>query len=135
MIVTMPATIVLIVCKTVVTGPPDANAAYTGWQDREWATEHSMMVCRRHEIALYDPDVDKGAAPTPFTPTACWRSAMQLGPDFDASHKNSQWRFWRAACPVPIVRKNQDGTEDVIGWKMPDCGHRDTVICEQDTAI
>lgn len=135
MMVPMPTAVVLIVCKTVVAGPPDANAAYTGWQDRIWATEHSMMVCRREEVSLYDPDVDRGAAPQAFTPTACWRTAMRLGPQFDAAHKNSPWRFWRAACPVPIVRKNPDGTEDIIAWKMPDCGHRETVVCEVDTAI
>lgn len=135
MTVAMPTAIVLIVCKTVIAGPPDANAAFTGWEDRQWATEHSMMVCRRQEVALYDPDVDKGAAPMAFTQAACRRTAMQLGPLFDASHKNSPWRLWRAACPVPIVRKNPDGTEDIIAWKMPDCGHRDTVVCEVDTAI
>jgi hypothetical protein len=43
--------------------------------------------------------------------------------------------FWRVACPVPIVRKNEDGSEDIIAWKLPDCGHRDTVVCEVDTAI
>jgi hypothetical protein len=135
MMVPMPTAIVLIVCKTVVAGAPDANAAYTGWEDRVWATEHSMMVCRREEVSLYDPDVDRGAAPQAFTPTACWRTAMQLGPQFDAAHKNSSWRFWRAACPVPIMRKNPDGTEDIIAWKMPDCGHRETVVCDVDTAI
>jgi len=133
--VPMPTAIVLIVCKTFIAGPADANSAYTGWEDRAWATEHSMMVCRRQEVALYDPDVDKGAAPQPFTLEACRRSAMMLGPAFDVAHKNSKWRFWRAACPVPIVRKNPDGTEDIIAWKMPECGHRDTVVCEVDTAI
>lgn len=135
MIAPMPSAIVLIVCKTVLAGTPDPNAAYTGWQNREWATENAMMVCRREEVALYDRAVDAGADPQPFTPTACWRTAMQLGPQFDAAHPNSPWRFWRAACPVPIVRKNEDGSEDIIAWKMPDCGHRDTVVCEVDTAI
>ncbi|MBC7819499.1 MAG: hypothetical protein IAG10_21665 [Planctomycetaceae bacterium] len=94
-----------------------------------------MMVCRRHEVPLYDPAVDQGAAPRPFTPMTCWRTAMQLGPAFDASHKNSPWRFWRAACPVPIMRKNPDGTEDVIAWKLPECGHKDTVRCDVDAEI
>jgi hypothetical protein len=60
---------------------------------------------------------------------------MMLGPQWDAQHKSSSYRFWRVACPVPIVRKNPDKTEDIIGWKLPDCGHRDTVVCEVDTAI
>jgi hypothetical protein len=36
---------------------------------------------------------------------------------------------------VLIVRRNQDGSEDIIAWKMPECGHRETVVCEVDTAI
>lgn len=133
--VAMPTAVVLIVCKTIMAGAPDSNAAYTGWEDRVWATEHSMMVCRRHEVPLHDPAVDQGAAPRPFTPMTCWRTAMQLGPAFDASHKNSPWRFWRAACPVPVMRKNPDGTEDVIAWKLPECGHKDTVRCDVDAEI
>ena len=60
---------------------------------------------------------------------------MMLGPQWDASHQSSSYRFWRVACPVPIVRKNEDGSEDIIAWKLPDCGHRDTVVCEVDTTI
>ena len=135
MIVPMPAAVVLIACKTVVAGAPDPNAAYTGYQNLEWATEHAMMVCRREEVPLYDRAVDAGADPQPFTQNACWRSGIALGAQYDAAHRNSAWRFWRVACPVPIVRKNADGTEDIIAWKMPDCGHRDTVVCEVDAAI
>ena len=51
----IPPVLVLIVCKTVLAGPPDQNAAYTKWENLEWATQHSMMVCRRNEIQLYDP--------------------------------------------------------------------------------
>jgi hypothetical protein len=36
------------------------------------------------------------------------------------------------ACPVPIINTI---TGEVIAWKLPDCGHRDTVVCEVDTAI
>ena len=53
--VQIPPVLVLIVCKTVLAGPPDQNAAFTHWENLEWATEHSMMVCRRNEIQLYDP--------------------------------------------------------------------------------
>ena len=51
----IPPVLVLIVCKTVLAGPPDQNTAYTKWENLDWATEHSMMVCRRNEIQLYDP--------------------------------------------------------------------------------
>jgi hypothetical protein len=133
--VPMPAAIVLIVCKTVVAGPPDQNAEYTKAENREWATEHAMMVCRREEVQMYDRAVDGGADPQAFNAQRCQRSAMMLGPQWDASHQSSSYRFWRVACPVPIVRKNDDGSEDIIAWKLPDCGHRDTVVCEVDTAI
>jgi hypothetical protein len=133
--VPMPAAVVLIVCKTIIAGPADVNAAYTGFENREWATEHSMMVCRRQEVQVYDAAVDQGADPQAFTMQQCWRTAMMLGTQWDQSHKRSSYRFWRAACPVPIVRKNPDGSKDVIAWKLPDCGHRDTVRCEVDTAI
>lgn len=131
----MPAVVILILCKTAIAGPPDQNAAWTKNENLKWATEGAMMVCRRQEVDMYDRAVDGGADPRPFTPTECQRSAMTLGPNWDASHPSSRYRFWRVACPVPIVRKNQDGTEDIIAWKLPDCGHRDTVVCEVDTAI
>lgn len=133
--VPMPAVVVLIVCKTVIAGPPDQNASATHSENRDWATENAMMVCRREEVQMYDRAEDAGAQPQPFNETRCQRSAMMLGPNWDASHMASPYRFWRVACPVPIVRKNSDGSEDVIAWKLPDCGHRETVVCEVDTAI
>jgi len=135
MIVPMPAAVVLIVCKTVVSGSPDPNAAFTGWEDREWATEHAMMVCRREEVQMLDKAEGDGADPQPFNEQRCQRSAMVLGPQWDADHRSSLYRFWRVACPVPIIRENPDGTEDIVAWKLPDCGHRGTVVCEVDTAI
>ena len=62
--VQIPPVLVLIVCKTVLAGPADHNAAFTHYENLEWATEHSMMVCRRHEIQLFDP-----------------AEGVQLGPD------------------------------------------------------
>ena len=64
--VQIPTILVVIACKTVLAGPPDQNAAFTHYENRQWATEHSMMVCRRHEIQLFDP-----------------AEAVQLGPDHD----------------------------------------------------
>ena len=130
--VPMPAAVVLIVCKTVIAGPEDQNAPYTGYENREWATEHSMMVCRRKEVQLFDRAASMGAAAQPFNQQRCQRSGMMLGSQWDAGHKNSAWRFWRVACPVPIVDTR---TGEVIAWKMPECGRRDTVRCEVDTEI
>lgn len=133
--VPMPTAIVLIVCKTVIAGPEDQNASFTGYENRTWATEHSMMVCRRQEVDLFDPSEAMGADPQAFTLQRCQRSGMMLGTQWDAAHKSSAWRFWRVACPVPIVRRNPDGSEDIIAWKMPECGHRETVVCEVDAEI
>lgn len=130
--VPMPAAVVLIVCKTVVAGPMDQNAAYTGYENREWATEHSMMVCRRQEVQLFDQAESMGAATQPFNLQRCQRSGIMLGTQWDAGHRNSSYRFWRVACPVPIVDTR---TGDIIAWKMPECGHRDTVRCEVDAEI
>ena len=130
--VPMPSAVVLIVCKTVLIGPADQNAAYTGYENREWATEHSMMVCRRQEIQLEDQDESEGADAQPFNQQRCQRAGISLGVGWDQSHRSSSYRFWRVACPVPIVDTK---TGEVIAWKMPDCGHRDVAVCEVDTEI
>jgi hypothetical protein len=135
MAVPMPSVIVLIVCKTVSAGPEDQNSAFTHSENLKWATENSMMVCRRQEIEVTDADEAKGAGPQPFNVQRCQRSGFMLGAKFDQDHKNGPWRFWRLGCPVPIVRQNPDGSEEIIAWKIPDCGHRETVVCETDTAI
>ncbi len=135
--VPMPAAVVLIVCKTVIAGPEDQNAAYTGYENREWATEHSMMVCRRQEVQLEDSALLQAtpavpASAQPFTMQRCQRSGIMLGTQWDAGHRGSSYRFWRVACPVPIVDTR---TGEVIAWKLPECGHRDTVLCEIDAEI
>ncbi len=132
MAVPMPAIVTLIVCRTVLAGPTDQNAAYTGYENRQWATEHSMMVCRRQEVQLYDQAEAQGADPQAFTRQRCQRAGIVLGAQWDASHKGSSYRFWRVACPVPVIDTR---TGKVIAYTMPDCGHRETVICEADTSI
>lgn len=132
MAVPMPSVAILIVCKTVLVGAPDENAAFTHYQDREWAIEQGMMICRRNEVQLYDQAAEMGADPVPFTPMQCQRAAIMLGTEWDMKHPNSKYRTWRVACPTPTVDLN---TGEIIGWVMPDCGHRETVICEMDTAI
>jgi len=130
--VPMPAAVVLIVCKTVIAGPDDQNSQYTGYENREWATEHSMMICRRQEVQLYDQAESMGAAAQPFNLQRCQRSGIMLGAEWDAGHRGSKYRFWRVACPVPIVDTR---TGDIIAWKMPECPAPSTVVCEVDTAI
>lgn len=130
--VPMPAAVVLIVCKTVVAGEPDVNAKWTGYENRTWAIEDGMMQCRRHEVQLYDQSEAMGAAAQPFNQQRCQRASLMLGVQWDQAHKSSSYRFWRVACPVPIVDTR---TGEVIAWKMPECGHRDTVVCEVDSAI
>lgn len=132
MAVPMPAVVILFVCKVAIAGPPDANADWTHSENLDWATPNAMMLCRRHEVQLYDPSVDQGADPQPFTPMACQRAGAMMGPNWNEQHKSSKYRFWRYACPVAIINEI---TGEVIGWKLPDCGRRDTVVCEQDTAI
>jgi hypothetical protein len=135
--VPMPASVVLIVCKTEIAGAPapDQNAERTHVENRRWATENAMMVCRRQEVQMYDQAVDQGADPQPFNDQPCMRSGMLLGSLWDAQHPSSAYRFWRVACPTPIVRQNADGSENIIAWKMPECGHRDILVCEVDTEI
>jgi len=120
----------------------DQNAALTQFQNLEWATEDSMMVCRRNEVQLYDPAEGMTLAPAddpvqPLNPNfadhgQCARAAMMLGMEWDQAHRNTPWRVWRIGCPSPIVDLR---TGALIGYKLPECGHRDTVLCETDSAI
>jgi len=136
--VPMPAVVILIVCKVAVAGPPDQNSQYTHAENLQWHTEFSKMVCRRQEVQVVDMSAELGADPQPFDQNKCQRSAMLLGPQWDAQHKGSKYRFWRVACPTPIM--DDQGTPDtrddvVVGYSLPDCGHREYVICERDSFI
>jgi len=130
----MPPFVVLIVCKvalTPMTPLEEANAKFTGHQNNEWAVEHGKMVCRRHEIQMYNPDITKGADPTPFNTNRCQRAGIMEGSKWNATH--SRYKWWRTACPTPIVDTK---TGEVIDWLMPDCGaNYGSVICERDTQI
>jgi hypothetical protein len=91
------------------------------------------MHCRRQEVELYDPAADQGASPQPMTPDACNRAGITLGAQFDISHADSPWRFWRSACPVPIINEQ---TGEIVAWKLPECDTKHgTIVCDQDTAI
>jgi hypothetical protein len=140
--VQIPSVLVLIVCKTVVAGPPDQNAAFTHHENLDWATENSMMVCQRHEIELFDPAEGAQLRPNddPAPPLSsnfalasqCAAAGIRLATDWDQGHRETPWRVWRIGCPTPIVDLR---TGTVIGYKLPECGHRDTVICETDSVI
>lgn len=141
--VDIPTILVLIVCKTTAMAPGsfDAdNAKFTQFEGREWATEHSMMVCRRHEIQMYDPvetQIDPKDKPVPMTPNfanagQCARAGVRLAIGWDQEHRNTPWRVWKVGCPTPIVDTR---TGQIIGYKLPECGHRDTVVCETDSVI
>ena len=142
MTVHIPPVLVLIVCKVAFAGPPDQNADLTGAQNLEWATVNSMMTCRRNEVQLFDPaegqQLSANDDPTPplnpdFAQAGqCARSGIQLATSWDMAHHNSPWRVWRVGCPAPIVDMT---TGMVIGYKLPECSHRDTVVCEVDSAI
>lgn len=132
MAVPMPPVVVLIVCKILFVGEPSSNDQFTNWRNSEWAYENSKMVCRRHEVQLYDRAVDQGAIAMPFTTAACQRAIPMLAAQFDVDFFDRPWRVWRAACPVPTVDTK---TGEVLSWTLPDCGHRETVTCEKDTVI
>jgi hypothetical protein len=130
----MPPILTLVVCK-VVLGEEDANSRFTHHRASEWDYSEGVMHCRLHEIELYDVAEAQGADPMPFTPMACMRAAMTLGPQFDIAHKDKPWRFWRAACPVPI-RSGPKETDPIIGWAKPACPRKDgTVVCESPSEI
>lgn len=138
--VPMPAAVVLIACKTILLAEPDPNEGFTGHQNREWAYEHSKMVCRRYEVQMSDIDELKGAKAQAFNQQRCQRAAIMLIPQWDSQHRSSSYRAWRVACPTPIKNTGKDGIkgtadDEIISWQMPECGHRGTIVCEMDTAI
>ena len=146
--VPMPPVVVLIVCK-VILGAPDANSAFTNWRAAELDMTGGVMHCRREQVELYDPAVDQGADPQPFSTIHCNRAAFTRGPQFDIDRYQKEkhlpagargWRFWKSACPVPVM--NDNGTPDnprddtLVGWAIPPCPEKRGVLeCESDTAI
>jgi len=140
--VNIPPILVVIACKIVFAGPPDQNSQYTHWENTQWATENSMMICQRHEVQLYDPvegmklnpqdDPAPALNPNFAQLSQCARAGVGLQIEWDASHKGTPWRVWKIGCPVPIVDTQ---TGKLIGYKLPECGHRDTVVCLTDSQI
>lgn len=133
----MPAVVVVIACKVAFLPYSSAleheNSSFTGYKPYKWATEHSQMQCRRHEIQLYNP-ADPNAV---FNAHVCMKASWQIRMDWDRSHDNTNWRVWKTACPIPVINTQ---TGKVLAWQMPSCPRenkqdRVTVHCEQDTAI
>ena len=139
----MDPVVVLIVCKTLlapVEGVALENEKITHHQSREWAIEDGKMQCRRLEVGVIDIKEVKGMKGQPFTNERCNYASIMLGAQWNASHQNSKYRYWRTACPVKIVDVGPDGEEDtdddrIVGWKLPECGSRATVHCEVDSEI
>lgn len=138
----IPPVLVLIVCKVAIAGPPDQNAAMTGALNLEWTTKNSMMTCRRQEMQLYDPAeglslTAGGDLAAPLNPNLaesaqCARTGIAVAANWDESHHSEPWRVWRVGCPTPIVDLKSGR---VIGYKMPECPHRDIAVCETDSVI
>lgn len=142
MSVHIPPVLVLIVCKVAIAGAPDQNAAMTGALNLEWATKNSMMTCRRQAMQLYDPaeGLSLTAAGDPAAPlnpnlaesVQCARVGISVAANWDESHHSEPWRVWRVGCPAPIVDLKSG---QVIGYKLPECPHRDVAVCETDSVI
>jgi hypothetical protein len=128
--VAMPAILVLIVCKVALAGSPDQNSDQTGTQNLEWAITNSMMTCQRNEVPLYDPAGDT-TPPNLMRAEECARTGIMVAAHWDEAHRGTNWRVWRVGCPSAIV--NQNGA--IVGYKLPECGHADTVVCLVDSTI
>jgi hypothetical protein len=122
----MPPVATLILCKSEPDGPPDMNAEWTHVRKRKWVYEDSMMVCRLHPVELSWLPALK------LTPETCQKSAIMEMARWEIENPTSEYQPWRVACHAPIMDLR---TGRIIGWKAPDCGHRDTVKCEGDSAI
>lgn len=138
--VSIPPILVVIACKVMIAEPSDQNAQWTHVENNTWAIENSMMVCRREEVQLYDPVEGMKLHPSdnpasPLNPNLamagqCARAGVMLAKEWDDAHHATPYRVWRIGCPAPIV----DGrTGAIIGYKLPECGHRETVICVVDS--
>jgi hypothetical protein len=142
MAIHIPPILVVIACKAVMAANPDPNAAFTHAENTEWATENSMMVCQRHEVELYDPVEGMQLKPSDDPVPAlnlnfsdrgqCARAGIMLATEWDQAHHGTPWRVWRIGCPSPIVDLRSGA---LIGYKLPECGHQDTVVCETDSEI
>ena len=142
MAVHVPPILVLIACKVVMAANPDPNAGFTHVENMQWATEDSMMICQRQEVDLYDPveGMRSNQADNPVPALSpdfadyeqCARAGVMQAMHWDQLHRNTPWRVWRIGCPTPIVDLR---TGMLIGYKLPECAHRDTVVGEIDSEI
>src|SRR5262245_13658114 len=110
-LIEMPPVVVLIVCQVALAGPADPNADFTHAENLQWATKDAQMLCRRIEVQMTDMAAERGADPQPFNQQRCQQSGIMLGSNWNESHRSSKYRFWKYACPVPIIN---DITKEVI---------------------
>jgi len=129
----MPPIVVMIVCKTV----PDPvstdeitvwNDKVTGHRSRDWAIEDGKMHCRRSQVQLYN----HGNPDATLTPDACVRSAISMAMKWEQEHFSSDWMVKWVACPTPGMDLRSGR---IVQWIIPDCGHRETTVCENDIVI
>jgi len=135
--------LVIIACKGHIerwgSDVDAANAAQTGVENWQWDYPNSKMLCERIEVPMYDPAEDAGA--DPLSPnfadfTQCARAGVMLQRSWDDQHRHTPWRVWRIGCPVPIINKAPDGTESIIGYKLPDgLEYSETVAFQIDNSI
>jgi hypothetical protein len=129
-VVQCPTTLVVVSCKGQPSGAPDQN----GFVTNEWVTKNAMLVCRREEVALADGAEMQGAAPPDANFSnneQCARIAMMIAPNYENAHKG--WFVLTVGCPTPIINVRPDGSEEIIGYQMPQCPS--WVKCEVDSTI
>ena len=80
--VPMPASVVLIVCKTETAGPPDQNAEWTHVENRRWATENNaaciLACCLARCGTRNTPHPHTGSGALPVPRRLCGRMQMDL---------------------------------------------------------
>ena len=147
-----PTSLVLIECKGHIepwlTKDEAENAAFTHSENFKWDYPNGKMLCKREQVEMYDPDEGKpqGLAGTVFALhpnfsdfTQCTRVGATLEQQWDDQHRSGDYRVWRVGCPSPIVNETVDADgakhDVIIGYKLPDCGHFDTIVCAVDTDI
>ena len=117
-----------------------SECRHDGSGELKWATENSMMTCRREELQLFDPTeglnlIAGGDPAAPLNPNLadsmqCARTG--IAGSFQMGQKRiamQHGEVWRVGCPAPIVDLISG---KIVGYKLPECPHRDVAICEVD---
>ena len=144
-----PNTIVVIACKTHIVTDADGNPVVdqNDKTSSDWTIKNGIFICKREEVQLQDAVVaaygsDIKTPATDLPPIAelrsnfsdhsqCAHVGMSYGPKWEA--ENPGWHIWSVGCPVPVVNIRPDGSEEIVGWHLPECPRM--LICQQDSAI